>query len=87
MCSSDLAGALGFEVLEDIGRTDRVLAVADEIIQDELAGLGVVAVASCHDADTFFLSVVYHILSFDAKQQPNAGNKHKNRCEICAKIS
>ena len=26
------AGALGFEVLEDIGRADRVLAVADEII-------------------------------------------------------
>jgi beta-glucosidase len=50
-------------------------------------GHGVVAVASCHDADTFFLSVVYHILSFDAKQQPNAGNKHKNRCGICAKIS
>ena len=74
-------------MFQNVGCTDRVLAVADEIIQDELAGLGVVAVASCHDADTFFLSVVYHILSFDAKQQPNAGNKHKNRCGICAKIS
>ena len=46
--------ALLFQVGQNVGRADCVLAVIDEIIQDELACFGVVAVASCH-AKTFFL--------------------------------
>ncbi len=39
---------LRFQMLEDVGRTDCVLAVVDEVIEDQLPGLGVVSIASCH---------------------------------------
>ena len=43
------AGALGLQMFQNIRRTDRVLPVVDEIIQDELPGFGVVSAATCHD--------------------------------------
>ena len=43
------AGALGLQMFQNIRRTDRVLPVVDEVIQDELPGFGVVSAATCHD--------------------------------------
>ena len=42
------AGTFRLQVFEDVGRADRVLAVVDEIIENQLPGLGIVAVTSCH---------------------------------------
>ena len=42
------AGPLCLQMFQNVGCTDRVLAVVDEIIQDQLPGFGVVPPATCH---------------------------------------
>ena len=46
------AGTLLLQMLQNVGGTDCVLPVVDEIIQNQLAGLGIVAVAPCHGKRT-----------------------------------
>ena len=80
------AGALGLQVLQNVRRTDRVLPVVDEIIQDELTGLGVVAAASCHDIRLPFCTKCTTIYSLMQNKTRKLATSTKNFVKI-ARIS
>ena len=60
-----------------------MLPVVDEIIQNQLTGLGIVAVASCHESFTHPFSYFFHCSIFLRWMQKNRvknrtiGYKHK----------
>ena len=84
------AGTLFLQMLQNIGGTDCVLAVVDEVIQNQLACFGIIPVTSCHEKAThpfyvFFIVTYFHAGCKARSRRGKIGYKHKKLCEIWQK--